>query len=113
MFKVQEELSMITGNPVPEISSPALILLVLASVGGWLLVPFLVKRGYSFGYYLAWTFFSAMGITELAHFVFPLLLDKPYGYFPGMVSVLILAPTAWLGMRRLAKGKKFNLFKAV
>ncbi len=102
-FKFQEQLSVITGNPVPNITSPALILLVLASVGGWLSVPFLIKHGYSFGYYLAWTFFAAMGITELAHFVFPLFLDKPYGYFPGMVSVIFLAPTAWWGMTRLVK----------
>lgn len=101
-FKFQEELSKITGNPVPEISSPALIILVLASVGGWLFVPFLMNRKYSFGYYLAWTFFSAMGITELAHFVFPFFTDKPYGYFPGMISVLFLAPVAWWGMWRLS-----------
>lgn len=103
--KFQEALSKLTGNPVPEIKSPALILLVLASVGAWLFIPYLVKRRYSFGYYLAWTFFAAMGVTELAHFIFPLFWDKPYGYFPGMASVFILAPTAWWGMYLLAKGK--------
>lgn len=102
-FKFQEELSRITGNPVPEIASPALIILVLASVGGWLMIPYLLKRNYSFGYYLAWTFFAAMGITELAHFIFPLFLDRPYGYFPGMGSVIVLAPTAWWGMWRLSR----------
>lgn len=103
MSKFQEELSKITGNPIPDISSPALIILVLASVGGWLLIPYLIKHNYAFGYYLAWTFFAAMGITELAHFIFPFFLDKPYGYFPGMASVIILAPTAWWGMWRLAR----------
>ncbi len=73
IFKFQFELSKITGTPVPEVTSPALILLLVLSVGGWLLVPILTKRGYRFGYYLAWTFFSAMGITELAHFIFPFL----------------------------------------
>lgn len=103
VFQFQEELSNITGNPVPDISSLSLILLVLASVGGWLLVPFLMKRGYAFGYYLAWTFFAAMGITELAHFIFPFFVEGAYRYFPGMVSVVLLAPTAWWGMWRLSK----------
>ena len=103
VFKFQEELSKITGNPVPEIASPALITLILASVGGWLLVPYLIRRGYAIGYYFAWTFFASMGITELAHFVFPFLTGNKYGYFPGMVSVIILAPTAWWGMWKLSR----------
>lgn len=47
-----------------------------------LLVPILMKRGYQFGQYLAWTFFAAMGITELAHFIFPFFTGEPYQYFP-------------------------------
>lgn len=39
IMKFQEELSGITGNPVPDIKSPALIILVLASVGAWLFAP--------------------------------------------------------------------------
>jgi len=102
LLNFQDELSKITGTPPPKITSPVLILLVLASVGGWLLVPLLIKRGCRFGYYLAWTFFAAMGITELAHFIFPLFTGKPYGYFPGMASVLVLAPLAWWGIYRLS-----------
>jgi len=105
VFKFQEELSKITGSPVPSIASAPLIVLVLASVGGWLLVPFLIKRGNYFGYYLAWTFFAAMGITELAHFVFPLFTGRPYGYFPGMASIFLLAPAAWWGMKKLSAKK--------
>jgi hypothetical protein len=101
VFKFQVELSKVTGTPVPEVTSPALIILLVLTLGGWLLVPYLVKRGYGFGYYLAWTFFAAMGITELAHFIFPFFIDAPYGYFPGMASVLVLAPSAWWGMSRL------------
>lgn len=103
IFKFQEKLSEITGTPVPSLASPSLILLVLMSVGGWLLVPYFMKRNYEFGSYLAWSFFSSMGFTELAHFVFPFFEDKPYGYFPGMMSVLILAPLAWWGMICLSK----------
>ena len=94
-------LSEITGRPVPEITSPpAIMLLVLAAV--WLAIPFLIVKKYDIGYFLAWTFFASMGITELAHFVLPLLTHKPYGYFPGMYSVAVLAPVAWWGMWSLS-----------
>lgn len=95
-------LSEITGVPVPEITSlPAILLLVLAAV--WLAIPFLIWTRYEIGYYLAWTFFASMGITELAHFALPLLTDKPYGYFPGMATVVFLAPAAWWGMYKLSR----------
>ncbi len=96
-------LSDLTNVPVPEITSLPIILLVLASVGAWLAIPILVRKGYAFGSYLAWTFFAAMGITELAHFLFPLFTHKPYGYFPGMLSVIVLAPAAWWGIWRLTR----------
>jgi len=94
-------LSQITNVPTPE-SGSFLALLLYAFAGAWLLVPALVSRSHQFGYYLAWTFFTAMGVTELAHFIFPLLTSKPYGYFPGMASVVFLAPVAWWGMWQLA-----------
>lgn len=100
------KLSAITGVTTPEITSAPVILLVLASVGAWLAIPILVKRNYAFGYYLAWTFFASMGITELAHFVFPLFTSEPYGYFPGMATVAILAPVAWWGIYRLLRKPK-------
>lgn len=99
----QQSLSNITGVPVPKVTSLPVILLLLVSVGAWLLVPFLVSRRSTFGYYLAWTFFAAMGISELAHFIFPFFTQEPYGYFPGMASVILLAPAAWWGMTRLAR----------
>lgn len=104
------KLSEITGTSVPEITSIPVILLILTSVGAWLLAPYLLSRGYAFGYYLAWTFFTAMGITELAHFIFPLFTPEPYGYFPGMLSVIILAPVAWRGIYRLMN-KTFYISK--
>lgn len=97
-----DRLAEITQVPTPDIVSFEVIALVIVSVGAWLAIPYLVKRRYALGYYLSWTFFSAMGITELAHFVFPLFTDESYGYFPGMASVLLLAPFAWWGMKRLA-----------
>ena len=100
-----DELARITGTPTPDIGSWQVILLVVLSVGGWIAMPFLVIHRVAFGYYLAWTAFSAMGITELAHFlIFPFLTGEPYGYFPGMASVVVLAPVAWWGMARLSGG---------
>lgn len=99
-------LAKITDVETPSILSWQVIALVAASVGGWLLVPALMKRNAPFGDYLAWTFFTAMGVTELAHFILPWFEQKPYGYFPGMASVVVLAPSAWWGMVRLAKASR-------
>jgi len=95
----------ITGIPVPEISLLLVVSLLILPIGAWLLVPYLVKRGYDFGYYLAWTFFTSTGIIELAHFVFPLLTNEPYGYFPGMATALPLSAAGWWGMWRLSRKK--------
>jgi hypothetical protein len=104
LFGFFRALSSLTGVETPPILSWHVILLVFASVGAWLLISPLVSRGYAFGYHLAWTFFAAMGITELAHFIFPIVAGGPYGYFPGMATVLLLAPAAWWGMLNLARG---------
>lgn len=98
-----DALSELTHVRTPDTLSWQVVLLVISSVGAWLAVPHLVCRGHAFGYYLAWTFFAAMGVTELAHFIFPLFAARPYGYFPGMASVVALAPAAWWGMRRLSR----------
>lgn len=93
-----DALAGITGVPTPDVASPPVILLVVLSVGAWLLIPFLTGRT-RFGTYLAWTFFAAMGITELAHIVvFPLVTGHPFEYFPGMASVFLLAPAGWWGL---------------
>ena len=98
-------LAAVTGIGTPDVGSWQVILLILLSVGAWLLVPALASRGYRFGTYLAWTFFAAMGLTELAHFVvFPWFTPQPFAYFPGMASVVLLAPAAWWGMWRLSRG---------
>lgn len=99
----QVTLSGITGVPVPEVASLPIIFLLVGSVLAWILAPILMRKGYAFGYYLMWTFFASMGISELAHFVFPFFTENDYGYFPGMVSVLLLAPAAWFGMWRLSQ----------
>ncbi|MGQ3003492.1 MAG: hypothetical protein ACT6UH_07205 [Hydrogenophaga sp.] len=93
-------LSQITGIPAPP-SGTLLGTLLYIFAGAWLLVPWLVERRLPFGYYLASTFFFAMGITELAHFVFPFFTGENYGYFPGMASVFFLAPAAWWGLWKM------------
>ena len=98
-------LSEVTGVRTPNITSVAVILLLVVSVGAWLLIPILMKRAPAFARYLTWTFFTSMGITELAHFVvFPFLGQPNYNYVPGMWTVLLLAPVAWFGMWRLCRG---------
>lgn len=99
-------LSRVTDVPTPEITSWNIILLVVFSVGGWLSVPYLIKRRNELGYYFAWTFFSAMGITELAHWIiFPFFSPATFSYIPGMASVIILSPAAWFGLLQLYKNR--------
>lgn len=98
-------LAQITNVPVPDLASPAIILLLLLSVVAWLGGPFLANRGSQFGNYLVWTFFASMGVTELAHFVLPFFTPDPFHYFPGAASVFLLAPAAWFGMWLLWRGK--------
>lgn len=93
----------ITGTPVPQVSIGLILAILVIPVGAWVAVPILMKRNHDFGRFLAWTFFASMGLTELAHFVMPVLAKEPYGYFPGMISVFILSPLAWWGMARLIR----------
>lgn len=94
----------ITGTPVPDVSFGLIFALLIIPVGAWLAIPILFRRNQEFGRFLAWTFFASMGITELAHFIMPMLANEPFGYFPGMASVIVLAPVAWWGMWRLFRG---------
>jgi hypothetical protein len=96
-------LAEMTGVSKPEVVSLPIILLLILSVGAWLFGPFLASRENQTGKYLVWTFFASMGITELAHFIFPLFRDVPYGYFPGMISVIFLAPVAWYGIYKYSR----------
>lgn len=91
------ELSRITGVAVPDTNSIGVYLLY-AAAGAWLLIPAFVKKGSAFGYYLAWTFFTSMAVTEMAHFFLPMLKEQPYGYFPGIVTACLLVPAGWYGL---------------
>jgi hypothetical protein len=99
----EEMSSKITRTPMPEVSIGLVLTLLVFPIGAWLLVAPMMKHHSEWGRLLAWTFFASMGLTELAHFFLPLLAPGPYGYFPGMASVVVLAPLAWWGMWRLAQ----------
>lgn len=103
------ELARLTATPTPEIASPEVLGLVLVSVGPWLLVVPAIKRLPAIGSYLAWTFFAAMGVTELAHVVFLLIDGRNQLYFPGLATALLLAPTAWWGMTRMVRARQTEL----
>lgn len=101
-FGFFDMLARVTGVPTPEVTSMPVVTLVLLSVGGWLSVPWLMRRANPLGGYFAWSFFASMGITELAHWVlFPFLQGPGFHLVPGMWSVVVLAPVAWWGMARL------------
>ena len=68
----------VTALPSPAVTSESVLLLLLVSVGMWLLIPVLMMRAPAFGCYLAWAFSASLGITELAHFVV-LLVPRPTG----------------------------------
>lgn len=103
-----EAMAWFSARPVPGMSDPAVIAMLVAGFAPWLLIPTLVAKGRALGYYLAWTFFASMGGSELAHFVLPFVLLPTFGYFPGMMSVFVLAPLAWWGMQRMRwRGLKY------
>ncbi len=95
----------ITGVPVPQVTFPLILGLLVLPLGAWILIPFLMRRGSALGHYLAWTFMASMGLTEAAHFIFPLLTGEPYAYFPGMWSAAVIVPIGWWGMVTLARKK--------
>lgn len=90
----------LTGRSAADVTSPVSIALVMLSVA-WVLSVLLLRRGWAIGHYGAWTLFAGFGIIELAHFVFPLLTPRPYGYFPGMVTAPLISAVGWWGLWRL------------
>lgn len=96
-------LAEITGVQIPDFFTTTVIIISLLSIA-WVLSPLLIIKRHALGYYGAWTFFFAMGVSEIAHFIFPFLRPEPYGYFPGMATALFLIPAAWWGMWRLTHG---------
>ncbi len=110
VHRIDEELSgfvpaieQLTGAEPVDVTSPLSIVLVVFSVA-WMLSPVLIRRGHPLGYYGAWTLFAGFGILEVAHFVFPLLTDDPYGYFPGMWTAPLIIAAGWWGLIRMWKG---------
>lgn len=103
VFGFFDMLARVSGVSTPPVASLPVVALLVLSLGAWLLIPVLVKRGHPLGGFFAWTFFASMGLTELAHWLlFPFLQGPGFNSVPGMWSVLLLAPVAWWGMWRMA-----------
>lgn len=62
----------------------------------------LMKR-WAFGYYFLCAFFFAMTIAELAHFVFPFLIDGTFHYESGMYTAALPLIPAWFGLYRVLR----------
>lgn len=73
-------------------------------VVGWL-APFvwiggaimLIKQ-WAFGYYFLCAFFVAMTVAELAHFVFPFVIDGTFHYQSGLYTAALPLITAYCGL---------------
>jgi hypothetical protein len=62
----------------------------------WLTGAILLLKRWVVGYYFLCFFFVAMMLAELSHFIFPLMEDGTFHYFPGMwTAALPLLPAAW------------------
>lgn len=110
VHRVDEEVSgfvpaieRLTGGAVAPVASAPSLLLVALSIA-WMASPLLLRRGHPLGHYGAWTLFASFGVLELAHFVFPLLTEAPYGYFPGMTTAPLIVAMGWWGMWRMWRG---------
>lgn len=103
----QDMVASITGTPVPEVTSPALVALLVVGVLPWLLLPFVFRKHPALLTYFAWTFFASMCFTEMAHFlVFPFLVKGAYTYFPAMATAAPLVVVAAWGIHRMMRSSR-------
>lgn len=59
------------------------------------------------GNYFTWAFLVAMTVSELAHFVFPLVAYGEFRYFSGLYTALLpLVPAAWCAYRLVQQGHR-------
>ena len=88
--------SKLVGHQVPETN----FLFVAAFMAPFLWVGgavMLIKR-WAFGYYFLCAFFIAMVIAELAHFVFPFVIDGTFHYESGMYTAALPLIPAFYGL---------------
>jgi hypothetical protein len=88
--------SKLAGRTVPESDLLFIIawLAPLMWIGGAVM---LIKR-WAFGYYFLCAFFVAMTIAELAHYVFPFVIDGTFHYVSGMYTAALPLITAYYGL---------------
>ena len=71
-------------------------------LSGLLLLHFRIRLGE----YVMWCLFAAMIVSEQAHYIFPLMQDGTFHYFPGMVTASLPLIPAAVGVRRLLKNMR-------
>lgn len=91
----------LTGRPVSERN----FMLVAAFIGPilWLVSLVLFYQRTELGNYLVWGFVVAMTVSELAHFVFPIVAGPPLAYFPGLYTAALPLIPAWVVAVRLVR----------
>jgi hypothetical protein len=95
--KFENVISALAGQPIPEANFlyVAAFLAPFLWVGGAIM---LIKQ-WAFGYYFLCAFFFAMTIAELAHFVFPFVIDGTFHYEPGMYTAALPLIPAYYGLK--------------
>lgn len=92
----EDTVSALAGRTVPEFDLLLIIawLAPLMWVGGAVM---LIKR-WAFGYYFLCAFFVAMTVAELAHYLFPFVIDGTFHYESGMYTAALPLITAYYGL---------------
>ncbi len=67
----------------------------------WIVAAIGIYCRHPLGNYVCWFMFIGMGFGEATHFLFPLRVEGPYRYFPGMWTAILPSIPAWIGMYRL------------
>jgi hypothetical protein len=93
--------STLAGRTVPE----ADLLFVIAWLAPciWIGGAIALIKEWAVGYYLLCAFFVAMTIAELAHFVFPFMIDGTFHYQSGMYTAALPLIPAYYGLYVMMK----------
>ncbi len=95
----EQLVSRLGGTPVSQ--RDFLLLAAFLAPMVWIGGAVMILLRWRFGDFFLCLFFFAMVVSELAHFVFPFLVDGTFHYESGMYSAALpLIPAAW-GLRRM------------
>ncbi len=93
--------SVMAGRTIPE----ADMLFVIAWLAPFMWVggAIMLIKQWAFGYYFLCAFFVGMTIAELAHYVFPFVIDGTFHYESGMYTAALPLITAYYGLYVMMK----------